>query len=66
MCGIIGIINVIEYDITKQILESLTSLENRGYDSSGLCIFAHETIYKSKKIFKNNEKPIVQLQKEGG
>ena len=64
MCGIIGIINVIEYDITKQILESLTSLENRGYDSSGLCVFADDAIYKSKKIFKNNEKPIAQLEKE--
>jgi glucosamine--fructose-6-phosphate aminotransferase (isomerizing) len=64
MCGIIGIMNVIEYDITKQILESLTSLENRGYDSSGLCIFVDNTIYKSKKIFENKKKPILQLQRE--
>lgn len=64
MCGIIGMINVNEYNIAKQILEGLTCLENRGYDSSGLCFFANDTIYKSKKIFKNNEKPISQLQKE--
>lgn len=64
MCGIIGIMNVNEYNIAKQILEGLTCLENRGYDSSGLCLFTDDTIYKSKKIFENKKKPILQLQKE--
>ena len=36
MCGISGIISSITTNLEKKIFESLTALENRGYDSSGI------------------------------
>ena len=36
MCGIFGIIA--DYPVVKPILDGLTKLEYRGYDSSGIAI----------------------------
>ena len=39
MCGIFGIITTLKnQDIYKIIINSLIQLQNRGYDSSGICI----------------------------
>ena len=38
MCGIFGIITLLKnQDIYKIIIDGLTQLQNRGYDSSGIC-----------------------------
>ena len=36
MCGIFGILTLSPENIYKRIIEGLTQLQNRGYDSSGL------------------------------
>lgn len=67
MCGIVGIISSKTIDITPFILQSLISLENRGYDSSGICsiypdIENNIQIHIQKEIFKENKKPTLLLQ----
>ena len=38
MCGIIGLItNLKNINISKKLIESLIQLQNRGYDSTGIC-----------------------------
>ena len=39
MCGIIGILSNCDINIYDFIIESLLQLQNRGYDSSGICLF---------------------------
>ena len=60
MCGIFGIVG--ETPIKDKILNSLTRLEYRGYDSSGvaisnkekiLCFRAEGKLTNLKKILKN-------------
>ena len=64
MCGIFGIVG--EDSIVEKILGSLTRLEYRGYDSSGiaisdsekkkiLCFRAEGKLEKLKKILKNKK-----------
>jgi glucosamine--fructose-6-phosphate aminotransferase (isomerizing) len=38
MCGIFGILLLNKYNIYDLIINGLLQLENRGYDSSGLCV----------------------------
>lgn len=38
MCGIFGIINKKNINLYNTIIDGLVQLQNRGYDSSGLCI----------------------------
>lgn len=64
MCGIIGILNLKEINIHEKIILGLSFLENRGYDSSGICVFHNDEIYIKKKVFEKDEKPIVQLRNE--
>ena len=39
MCGIIGLISCIQLNIIEHLIDGLVQLQNRGYDSSGLCLF---------------------------
>ena len=39
MCGIIGILSKYNINIFENIINSLIQLQNRGYDSSGICLF---------------------------
>ena len=55
MCGIIGIAN--KKDCVKDILLSLTRLEYRGYDSSGIA-----TLEENKFISKINISKIFEFQ----
>jgi len=64
MCGIVGILDREEYNIVPDILLGLSFLENRGYDSSGICYFHKEKIRIEKKVFEKNIKPIEQFEKE--
>ena len=38
MCGIFGILTISTENIYKRIIDGLTQLQNRGYDSSGLAV----------------------------
>ncbi len=38
MCGIFGILTIHPENIYKRIIDGLTQLQNRGYDSSGLAV----------------------------
>ena len=40
MCGIVGYIG--ERDCTEVLLNSLSKLEYRGYDSAGIAVFENE------------------------
>ena len=37
MCGIIGLLCTQEIPMNQQLIESLIQLQNRGYDSAGIC-----------------------------
>ena len=39
MCGIIGILSASEINIYDFLINGLIQLQNRGYDSSGICLF---------------------------
>ena len=46
MCGIVGYVG--KKDCTKVLLDSLSKLEYRGYDSAGIAVFENDAI-KTKK-----------------
>lgn len=46
MCGIVGYVG--KKDCTKVLLDSLSKLEYRGYDSAGIAVFEDENIKVSK------------------
>ena len=55
MCGIFGILNSIQKDnIYKIIIDGLVQLQNRGYDSSGICILKNNN-FKIHKYASINE-----------
>lgn len=59
MCGIIGILSNCDINIYKFLLESLIQLQNRGYDSSGVCLMNNDFIihkYASTKTEDSIEK----------
>lgn len=44
MCGIFGILTILkDHNIRKIIIDALIQLQNRGYDSSGLCTLYNNT-----------------------
>ena len=42
MCGIVGYVG--KKDCTKVLLDSLSKLEYRGYDSAGIAVFENDAI----------------------
>jgi glucosamine--fructose-6-phosphate aminotransferase (isomerizing) len=48
MCGIFGILSLNYDNIIELIIQGLTQLQNRGYDSAGLCIYKNDkfNVYK--------------------
>lgn len=46
MCGIVGYVG--KKDCTKVLLDSLSKLEYRGYDSAGIAVFENDAI-KTKR-----------------
>ena len=46
MCGIVGYIG--KKDCTKILLDSLSKLEYRGYDSAGIAVFENDEIKVEK------------------
>ena len=48
MCGIVGIVQNADSNIGKEIVESLTNLEYRGYDSVGIASITNGKIVIQK------------------
>lgn len=42
MCGIIGLLSAQEINVFQFLIESLEQLQNRGYDSSGICLLEQD------------------------
>ena len=66
MCGIFGILtNLQNFDISKIIINGLIQLQNRGYDSSGICLLNNKNneliIHKYASTL--NESSIEKLNK---
>lgn len=66
MCGIVGYIG--ERDCTEVLLNSLSKLEYRGYDSAGIAVFENRniTVEKSKGELANLRKKIEEDHKPDG
>ena len=64
MCGISGIITIKKQKLEENIFQSLTLLENRGYDSSGICFITDNNINIYRKVFQEKRKPIELLKEE--
>lgn len=64
MCGIIAYLSASKnYKILKSIVESLKSLQNRGYDSSGVGVYNMESKQMDiKKIIGNNIDELMDLR----
>jgi glucosamine--fructose-6-phosphate aminotransferase (isomerizing) len=54
MCGIFGIMSIKNVNIYSLIIDGLTQLQNRGYDSAGLCVL-HEKEFEIHKYSSTNE-----------
>ena len=63
MCGIIGILSNSDINIFEFIIESLLQLQNRGYDSSGICLLDKEDYILHKYASTVNEDAIQKLKK---
>ena len=57
MCGIIGILSVSEINIYDFLINGLIQLQNRGYDSSGICLFNNNE-FEIEKYASTQEKCI--------
>ena len=54
MCGIIGILTTSQINIFHFLLDGLIQLQNRGYDSSGICLF-HQDEFNLHKFASTQE-----------
>lgn len=63
MCGIFGIVSSKQENIYEKIINSLIQLQNRGYDSSGLCILRDNHLEVHKYASTTAESSLQKLQK---
>jgi glucosamine--fructose-6-phosphate aminotransferase (isomerizing) len=63
MCGIFGILTLSYDNIIDLIIKGLTQLQNRGYDSAGLCVYKNNIFDVYKYASTNEESAIVKLSK---
>jgi glucosamine--fructose-6-phosphate aminotransferase (isomerizing) len=62
MCGIFGILTTLKnQNIYKIIIDGLIQLQNRGYDSSGICILNNNNFEINKYASTNNYSSIEKL-----
>jgi len=62
MCGIFGILtNYQNLDLYQTIVNSLIQLQNRGYDSSGICLLNNNDFYIQKYASTNEKSSIDKL-----
>ena len=57
MCGIIGLLGYSSYSL---LLDGLKQLQNRGYDSAGICTIINEKKYKMTKFASDKEKSALE------
>ena len=62
MCGIIGILSKYNINIFEYIINSLVQLQNRGYDSSGICLFNEHNFILHKYASTKEEDSIEKLK----
>jgi glucosamine--fructose-6-phosphate aminotransferase (isomerizing) len=63
MCGIFGILTLSYDNIIDLIIKGLTQLQNRGYDSAGLCVYKNNIFDIYKYASTNEESAIDKLSK---
>jgi glucosamine--fructose-6-phosphate aminotransferase (isomerizing) len=63
MCGIIGILANQPENIYKLCLESLQQLQNRGYDSAGICVINQNNEHTLKYASDSSETSLEKLEK---
>jgi glucosamine--fructose-6-phosphate aminotransferase (isomerizing) len=64
MCGIFGILKKNDdINITQIIIDGLVQLQNRGYDSSGICLLKNKELIINKFASTTNETSIEKLSK---
>ena len=56
MCGIVGYIG--ERDCTEVLLNSLSKLEYRGYDSAGIAVFENGYVESELSLCKREDKRV--------
>lgn len=62
MCGIFGILSNTPENIYQVILEGLIQLQNRGYDSSGFCVYSKGEFQLAKYASTEEETSIQKLK----
>lgn len=62
MCGIFGIVSATPENIYERIINGLIQLQNRGYDSSGLCILNNNYLEVHKYASTVRESSLQKLQ----
>lgn len=64
MCGIFGIITANKENIYERIINGLIQLQNRGYDSSGLCVLNNNLLEVHKYASTPTESSLQKLQEK--
>jgi glucosamine--fructose-6-phosphate aminotransferase (isomerizing) len=63
MCGIIGILSK-HVSVTPNLLESITELQNRGYDSAGISVMTEEEgLFETYKYASTRTENAVEILK---
>ena len=62
MCGIFGLLKISFENIYEEIIEGLIQLQNRGYDSSGICLMNKDNFIINKFASSNNLTSIEKLR----
>jgi glucosamine--fructose-6-phosphate aminotransferase (isomerizing) len=63
MCGIFGIVSLNPENIYERIINGLIQLQNRGYDSSGLCVLNNNHLEVHKYASTPTESSLQKLQR---
>jgi glucosamine--fructose-6-phosphate aminotransferase (isomerizing) len=64
MCGIFGIVSLNQENIYERIINGLIQLQNRGYDSSGLCVLNNKHLEVNKYASTPTESSLQKLQEK--
>ncbi len=64
MCGIIGILSNNNINIFDFIISSLIQLQNRGYDSSGICLLNQNNEFILNKYASSNDEDSIEKLKK--
>ena len=64
MCGIFGIVSLNQENIYERIINGLIQLQNRGYDSSGLCVLNNKHLEVHKYASTATESSLQKLQEK--